>query len=724
MKASQTATTASSDGDAFDLKRYLDVLVRRWRVIFALLVFAFLIAGLLVLRREAMYEAVSTVAIIRTRTSVDFNSSFETVTEEGLAASGVAEALDATARRSSLKGLVRNLAVAENVSVRLAELETFTPAELEPRRLLRSVSLLEQARNDPLAGSDLIFIVAEHEDSEKATAIADAWAMEYERYVNQLYSGSPTEYSASVNAELERAEASYQEAQAAVLDSIRNDELTRLQREIEEKQGILESLRTARTTAISAVFDEQIAAQVESIREYLRAESAAQILAFSKNQEAKRQMLAAYIDAEIQNRLAAFNRDREIRNQVFAQYVNAELAGQIAVFEQQVDEKTGTLSRYYAEQQRLLELHEDAQAMRTHLEEGGDTAAASNRLGLLSLKTEVFAAHAPLSATIQIDALALETPATAAEQLTDLDAVIVALESRITELEARIETASQELLAGTGYDFLGELSTANLTLGSEESSPDVEPDSLAFYINERYSELFDVGAMAQEAQALAVGTPLFDEIEALYSQLFEVDALMTLAESIPVDNPLSAAARERADELLQFTGFESLLRSSAGESEPLTVEIETLEADLRNLQAQFTTKQGERQQLEQARDLASETYTTLLRKSAELEISNAVSGSEVRFAGPASARIDSPLMENLRTLLTAEIAAFIIGVGVAFLIEYLAPGISPQRLAGKPEMPWNRVYRWVMTPSAGLSQRLAAARVGPSGTREARPSRG
>ncbi|HYN86981.1 MAG TPA: Wzz/FepE/Etk N-terminal domain-containing protein, partial [Ardenticatenaceae bacterium] len=668
-----------------DLRQYIDVVVRRWRLIVTIAVLAALVAGIRSWNAPTSYRAVATVAIIKSKPEIVLDENFKTLTEENL---GTATRGTTEARKSALVGLVRNVAIAQRVLERLDP--QFAPASGRPTSLMGKVSgqLVEDA--------DLIEISVSDPNPERAAAIANAWAIEYEQYVNTLYSGAPTEYSAAVSEEVERAQLQHQESQEAVEGFIVDNQIDELTRQIAEKRSIIEALQRGRSVAVSAVISEQLNTQTQIINAYYRSESENRLFAFQKEQEAKRSLLSAYIDAEIQNRLAAFNRDRNIRHNIFSRLVQAELDGTMTVMNEQINERTTALANAYARRASLNRSLEQARLLRAQLEQGGDAAAQTSSLAVLLLKSQLFTSSADgLPANLQLQ-MSEQTSPTAASLTADLNAVISTLEQRLAELDTEIEQLSQELLGGSGYEFLAGLSPDALTVSTTETVTATEGASglLSTYITERYYDLYELGGMAQDAQTLDTNTPLFAQIQELYPELFAVDPLMELSASIPVENPLFNAASARAEDLLQ--GLEAVTDDVTAPPRPLQETILQLQQEIRELSVRVDREESRRQQLIQRRELTWETYTTLSRKQEELQIATAVTGSEVRLAAPAFAP-SAPVATGQNSVPIAAAAGLLLGIVLAFALHYLAPGVVPQAIVGRPSFIWNRAFRWVMT---------------------------
>jgi uncharacterized protein involved in exopolysaccharide biosynthesis len=289
---------------------------------------------------------------------------------------------------------------------------------------------------------------------------------------------------------------------------------------------------------------------------------------------------------------------------------------------------------------------------------GGNAATASNGLAMLLLKAQAFSLSADLPSQLQVQVGTPGSPGNATDQQSDLEALIVALKKRETELDAAISDLSKQLLDGQAYSFISHTVPASNTLSAA--------------IARDYPQLFNTGRLAQ------------------------------LTDAIPSENPLAAAADKKSKELLQLNGIESLPDYSA-KAEPLNQAIDKLEKEILGMQAELEQQQATKQTLVQTRDLAWDTYTTLSRKRSEVDVATAVTGSEVRFAAPAVPPTTRAISRAMMALVAGILGIFL-GIVFTFGIEYL--GLSlPQTLWGDPGTPWNRAFRWVVTEGAGLPAR-------------------
>ncbi|MFC1466676.1 MAG: Wzz/FepE/Etk N-terminal domain-containing protein [Candidatus Brachytrichaceae bacterium NZ_4S206] len=603
-----TSTPERSDDEIeIDLRKYVLIVGARWRLLLTCTVIATLLGGLIGLILPSPYEATATVAIVKTSTQLEFDPRFKTLTQDEIAN------ISADSRRATLLGLVENGNIASRVIARMES--QLNDEERNPAQLLDKVTAATSGRGD------LIMIKVRDQNPEKAANIASTWAREYERYVNELFAGAPSEYGESIANQYQRALDDFTQTQGALEQFIANSQIDQLARTITETRQLLDALQLGKQTALTLVISEQLKVNSEIIAAYLGAQSANRLIAFEKEQEGRRELIRAYLDA--QN--------------------NA----QVRVFSEQVRADLRALQDLYAAQVRVRRLIGDAKAMRDQVKAGGDAAAQSNSLALSLLKSQAFGLTVPISANLQIQIDGQTAPATAVEQTADLDALIAALEQRDAALTKEIDALSNRLLTGAGY----RLDTAQ-----------VEQSQIAEAISKTYALLFDVGVIGR------------------------------LSESVPVTNPLTAAAQERAGEILRFRS-EALSIGSLIENGGDEV-IQQLQQRLQTAQAQLEKEQATFDQLRRERDLKRDTVETLARKQAEVALATAVTGSEVRLASPAIPP-ERRTMGLLPKVAIAALSGFITGLIAAFIIHAFfedAVARIPDRGA------FNRAARWVLLP--------------------------
>jgi uncharacterized protein involved in exopolysaccharide biosynthesis len=671
--------------EEIDLRIYIDVLLRWWWLI----ALGALVAGVAAFAVKSVmppsYEAAAGVVSLKSRAEISLGSSFDTVTEEDLeqAAGGM---IGSTAiverskqRLNTLAGLVRNGAIAQQVAL---ELEDVLPEEERD-----PASLIDRVRGEVLeldagGSSDTIQVIVAHRDPETAATIANAWAQNYAVYVNSIYGEATYAPFSDIEQQVQNARDEYDQAQEALLTFLTEDDrIYELQRQIAEEEAMIENLRKARRSAMSAVIDKEVEIKQQLISAYLEDDIKNRLFVFDKGQEATRQILGTWIDAEVQNRVAAINRDRSMRQRMFNTSVTAEIDSVMRVFEYERDELYRNLERDHNRKLRLEGLVQEAYLMRDQLVRGGAASAESNGLALLAFKSRVFSAAEGLP----FDRLDIQAPSvdalsptrTAAEQIADLDALIAAMEEEITALDASVTAQSEAMLRGEGYEFLSLLSPDALAVSASLTGTAAAPTSLSGYIAQRYQDLFEVGDMAQAAEAVAEDTPLFGEIRSLYPQLFAKDPWKLLAESIPADTEVSAAARAIAEDLLELESLEELLAFSVLDT-PISEEIAQREARMRSLHADVARLEQVKTDLQQDRDLAWNAYSNLLSTAQELDIAATIESSEVRFASPALAPRNPVGQGRLMVTAIGMALGFMMGVFGAFLFDYIGMESTPR----------------------------------------------
>jgi len=232
--------------EEFDLREYIEVLIKHWKLIALATFLAAFSAGVISFLIPPTYEATAGVVVVKSKMDITFDPKMKTLTEEDLAVAGAREAVNLEARRETFAGLVKNGAIAAQVIEELGdELEE---EEREPARLL------EMVEGEVKAKSDLIQITVAANDPLKAANIANAWARDYEQHVNAIYGSVPESYS-SVQSEVTGTRDEYQQAEESLTAFIADSHIDDLNRLIAEKQHIIKSLQLARQMAVTTVID-------------------------------------------------------------------------------------------------------------------------------------------------------------------------------------------------------------------------------------------------------------------------------------------------------------------------------------------------------------------------------------------------------------------------------------------------------------------------------------
>jgi uncharacterized protein involved in exopolysaccharide biosynthesis len=462
MQSQTTLVSDAGDDIDIDLRKYVAIVAQHWRLLLTCLLISSILGTLFTVVSPSPYEASASVAIVRNSTVVDLTESIKTISQDAVAAS---QSQTNDSRRNTLVGLVQNSTIADVVLADLAKTPTFfdDPDDAKPANLIKRV------QSELLNRGDLILIKVRDRDPVRAAAIANAWAVEYQRYVNHLYVGAPASLSASVGVRFIQAQDEYQLAQKSLEAFIATSQEEELGRQIEEKKRILDALQQGLQSAVTLVISEQLRVNTNIIGAYLNAQSANRLIAFEKEQEGRRNLVRVLLDAQ---------------NAGNVESVRGQLRSNLESLNLLLDARVKT-------RQYLI----DARSMRATLEKGGDGAARSNSGALSWLKTQAFALNVPQSGTIElrIEAPPTDQNVTASTQIVDLDALIGALEAREGALTTQIESLTTALQSGTAYSF--SVGTIDSTRYSDA-------------ISDTYGLLFDVGNIGQLSEGVSISNPL------------------------------------------------------------------------------------------------------------------------------------------------------------------------------------------------------------------------
>lgn len=642
-----TPVDAWEADDEIDLRKYIDVLIKRWReiVVITLAIIVLTAAAVLGLRllQAPEYEADAAVAIVRTQTQVTFDDRFTTSSSE-------VGNTDINSRRTALLGLVFNGAIAERV---IAELGNQLAAnEQEPAMLLRRIDATLSTPGGRTGQSDLIAITARADTPAKAAAIANAWARYYVQEVNRIYGQVPDEMLASVQSELDQAKANYETAQRDLEQFLATSPINALRRQAKETEEAIAALQRANTEALSTYIQEILTSYRRIVNAYLTAQTDSQVLGFQREQQTQRQLLNAYLSA----------------------YNNAI----VDTFETQRERDTRLIRMYYDQWLRTTAALATARTLQAGLDNGGDGAVASTATALQVLKLQL------------VSALTADLP-TQQQPTSGMLQDIETLNVNASPLNSANETSAQPIqnvqtIQPGGNDNTSPQPTFQITLtpatdatldslnadlsgiiqGLESRLSVIEEEIAAFnrewLSGERYQEL---------NASIPDESTLVNAIKAQYPELFTRGLFASIAENAAASSTLASDGQAQAAELLKLAGAETMLLSSQPDA-PMSASIVQLEERLKSLQAQLEEQSAISQQVSQQRDLAWQSFTALSNKRAELTLERAAANSEVRL-GTAAIPPDRPVERAGLTLsvLLAGVVGLLVAVFAAFLLEYL-----------------------------------------------------
>lgn len=651
MSADTTQKNSPPDAwemdDEIDLRKYIDILIKRWReiVLLTALVVAIATAGVLVVRftQAPVYQADASVAIVRTQTEVNFDDRFTI-------SSGQPGAADVNSRRSALLGLVHSGSIAERVAEELYD--QLDRQYQEPASLLEQIDArlgVDGARN---AQSDLIVISARADTPATAAAIANAWARHYVLEVNRIYGQVPDEMIASVQAELDQAQRAYDDAQRALEQFLATSQLNALQREVQETQQAIAALQNANSSALSGYIDEILRSYRRVVAAYLDAQTDAQLIGFQREQERQRQLLDAY--------MAAYN------------------SATIDAFDTQRQRDARLLRLYYDQWLRSAAALSAARVLQAGLADGGEGAVASTAAALQLLRLQLVSSLSGDIPSMQLgnpdlvgsreSVITVNTPLTGSLSMDSVQSI-----QTTQQLGAPEGASVRQPLFQVELTAPGELSLESLRAdlngliqGLDQQMAVLEAEIAAINETRLSGEQYDnLNSSVPDQSALV------DAIRRQYPDLFQRSLFSEIADAAGAESALARDGQAQAAELLKLAGAETVLLSSEPDA-PMAESIVTLETQLQLLQSRLEAENAANQRFVQQRNLAWESLSALSTKQAELRLERAAANSEVRMGTLAIAPNKPVEGASISiSLLLAGVVGLLLAVFMAFLLEYL-----------------------------------------------------
>ncbi len=375
-------TQAQTDEIEIDLRKYVIAIWERRRAIVILTVVGAILGSLLAFVSPPEYEAVSGVAIIKTKTDVVFDPRVKTMSSDDLAAAGVA-LTSADARRNALLTLVNSGQIASEV---INVFSTTLPSdEAKPSVLLRRV------KSELAQKGDFILIRVRYDDPDVAAQMANEWGRRYAAYANAIYADKQPDYTNSVSNEVNQRRKAYDEAQKALEVFLADNQIAPLRQEISSTERLVRGLS-----------DEQS----EAIRATLQKQANLRTLAISQTLETQRLAASAVITGET--------------------YLNIRL-----------------LYEYYDARVQYSQMLDEAKSLKAQVTQGGEGASKTNMLAIVLLKARALSGLEQVPNNLQINVSATnEISTTQSEQVADLTALTTVLDDRLKNIDAEIQRLS------------------------------------------------------------------------------------------------------------------------------------------------------------------------------------------------------------------------------------------------------------------------------------------
>lgn len=239
--------------DEKEIRDYVRVIVRHWKIVVAIVVIAVIAAVISGFISQPVYKAKSSVLVLDKRAEIIFEPRYRTST-----------LVEDKELKQALIALVKSSSVAASAIDRLGD--TLKQAERNVIRIQNKVSVNVEG--------DLIEISAKSSNPGKAAEIANAWAEAYIDYINGMYSGT-LQSPEDLRAQAEEAKKNYQEKQRVWESFVSNNRVDELKQLIGEKRLLVdikylrEKIAAGTLTSASAVANHLaiILLQVEAFTE-------------------------------------------------------------------------------------------------------------------------------------------------------------------------------------------------------------------------------------------------------------------------------------------------------------------------------------------------------------------------------------------------------------------------------------------------------------------------
>jgi uncharacterized protein involved in exopolysaccharide biosynthesis len=241
--------TAYGYEDEIDLRPYLINIINHWwqiAIVTILMVAAVLIYSL---TRPRAYETSATILVTRSRAVLSLADQFPTINEP----------VDSRSRMDALESIANSDRVALATINQLGEL---IPAESRQLEIFKNSTEISSS-------GDIIKVTSTAEDPQIAAQIANTWARLAVTTINQAYSGE--ELPGEIQSQIQTSQQEYQQAQAALESFMQENQISLIQKQLEEAEGVLDTLVKERMRKI-AYFSQrgenmdQIISQAEALK--------------------------------------------------------------------------------------------------------------------------------------------------------------------------------------------------------------------------------------------------------------------------------------------------------------------------------------------------------------------------------------------------------------------------------------------------------------------------
>lgn len=230
---------------------------------------------------------------------------------------------------------------------------------------------------------------------------------------------------------------------------------------------------------------------------------------------------------------------------------------------------------------------------------------------------------------------------------------------QLERAQAELDAAERALVVFEAGNQIGLLRNRLSSLLTEQTDYLGEQRKVAYLTQ-------DVTSLRAQLAAQSGGytTTLADQLTALLLQVKAFNAQAETPIQLQLDNPAVLSTQSVSEQIALLDDLMTVLEDHAVRAEGQLAEVEP---QILALQAEIQQAETELSRLTRARDLASETYTTLAYKVEESRIAAADEDGEVRIASRAAVPTQPAGAGKLRNTLIAGVVGGMLGVGAVFV---------------------------------------------------------
>lgn len=233
--------------EEIDLRVYIDVLLRRRRLILTLALGMAVVAAGVSFLLPPTYEAQAALSVAPRRSNITLTENF-VLSEEGISQ------LAANQRAEALSEIAKSLRVAQSVMEAHPELfgEETTPSSM--------VNAIEVSSKN-----DILIITASADDSQKAAKMATAWAEATRNQINKVYTFDP-ETVTEIQTQIDKSWQEYKDAQTALETFLSDSEISALRSRSKIIDSLLRNYEQALADITSARYTESLSSQRQELQ--------------------------------------------------------------------------------------------------------------------------------------------------------------------------------------------------------------------------------------------------------------------------------------------------------------------------------------------------------------------------------------------------------------------------------------------------------------------------